>query len=116
MQEVIINIFNTIGSNYCVESDDGEKIYDLIKKALQEEKKVKLSFQNIEILTSAFLNTAIGQMYRDFTEKKIKESLSVIHMLPEDKILLKRVTTTAKLYYKDPDRMEQSINEILEEE
>ncbi|MCD4803205.1 MAG: STAS-like domain-containing protein [Anaerolineales bacterium] len=68
------------------------------------------------MLTSAFLNTAIGQLYRDFTEEKIKSSLSVKHMLPEDKALLKRVTTTAKLYYNDPERMQNSINEILGEE
>ena len=116
MQEIIISVFNMVGSAFCVEADDGQKVYDLIEKALHEGKKIKLSFQNVEMLTSAFLNTAIGQLYRDFTEEKIKSSLSVKHMLPEDKALLRRVTTTAKLYYNDPERMQNSINEILGEE
>lgn len=115
MEEIIISIFNVVGNSFCVEADDGQKVFDLIKKALQEGKKARLSFQNIEMLTSAFLNTAIGQLYRDFEENKIKSSLTVEDMTPEDKALLKRVTTTAKLYYKDPERMENSIKEILGE-
>ena len=68
------------------------------------------------MLTSAFLNTAIGQLYRDFQEDSIRSSLSVEHLSSEDKALLKRVTSTAKLYYNDPERMENSIKEILGEE
>ncbi|KAF5414852.1 MAG: hypothetical protein C5S48_07465 [Candidatus Methanogaster sp.] len=116
MQEIIISVFNIVGSSFCVDADDGQKVYNLIKKALYEGKKIKLSFQNVEMLTSAFLNTAIGQLYRDFSEGKIKGSLSVENMLPEDKALLKRVTATAKLYYQDPERMQTSINDILGEE
>ncbi len=115
MQEINISVFNTVGNRFCVESDDGQNVYNLIQKALQEGKKVKLSFQNIEMLTSAFLNTAIGQLYRDFSEDKIKNSLTVEYLSPEDKVLFKRVTTTAKLYYKDPERMQNSIKEILGE-
>lgn len=115
MKEIVISVFNTVGDTFCVDANDGQKLYDLIKIALQEGNQVKLSFQNVEMLTSAFLNTAIGQLYRDFEEDKIKNSLSAEHLCLEDKILLKRVTSTAKLYYKDPERMQNSINEILGE-
>jgi len=115
MQEINISVFNTVGNSFCVEADDGQKVYNLIQKALQEGKKVKLSFQNAEMLTSAFLNTAIGQLYRDFPEDKVKSSLTAEYLSPEDKALFKRVTTTAKLYYKDPERMQNSIKEILGE-
>lgn len=84
MKEVVISVFNTVGDTFCVEADDGQKLYDLIKVALQEGKKVKLSFQNVEMLISAFLNTAIGQLYRDFKEDEIKNSLSVEHLCLED--------------------------------
>ncbi len=113
MEAIMINVFNTVGNSFCVESDDGDKVYALLKKALLEEKKVKLTFQNVQLLTSAFLNTAIGQVYRDFPEDKIKRLLSVEQLSQEDMALLKRVTSTAKLYYKNPERMQESINEIL---
>lgn len=115
MQEITINIFNTVGNVFCVEVEDGEKVYNLIRKGLEEGKKFILSFKNVEMLTSAFLNTAVGQLYRDFDENTIKNSLKVEHISPEDRILFKRVTTTAKLYYKDPERLQNSIKEILGE-
>lgn len=115
MEILTISVFNTVGNSFCVEADDGQKVYELIKKALQENRKVKTSFQNVEMLTSAFLNTAIGQLYKDFTEEKIKSSLSVDNLTNEDAALLKRVVSTAKLYYKDPEEMEKSITEILGE-
>ncbi len=115
MEILTISVFNTVGNSFCVEADDGQKVYEIIKKALQENRKVKVSFQNVEMLTSAFLNTAIGQLYKDFTEEEIKRSLSVDNLANEDAALLKRVVSTAKLYYKNPEEMERSIAEILGE-
>jgi len=115
MENIEINIFNIVGNSFCVEANDGEKVYTLLKKAVENNKKVILSFQNVEMLTPAFLNTAIGQIYRDFDEELIKKLLSADNILPEDKVLLKRVTKTAKLFYKNPERMLQSINKILGE-
>lgn len=115
MEILTISVFNTVGNSFCVEVDDGQKVYGLIKKALQENRKIKASFQNVEILTSAFLNTAIGRLYKDFTEEEIKSSLSVDNLANEDAALLKRVVSTAKLYYKDQEEMEKSITEILGE-
>ena len=66
-------------------------------------------------MTTAFLNTAIGQLYKDFSEDFIKEHLSVEEMSESGLVSLKRVVETAKLYYKDPDSIEQSIKDILGE-
>ncbi|MFA5519723.1 MAG: STAS-like domain-containing protein [Spirochaetota bacterium] len=115
MREITISVFNIVGNPFCVDAEDGEKVYSLLKKALNEDQKIKISFQNVEMLTSAFLNTAIGQVYRDFKEDIIKSNLSVEYLSPEDMALLKRVNSTAKLYYKNPERMQNSIDEILGE-
>jgi hypothetical protein len=112
-----ISIANVIGDVYGVEAGEGQKIFELIKKALAEERKVVLSFLNMEILTSAFLNTAIGQLYKDYSEEMIKENLQVENISESGKIILKRVVDTAKLFYKDKNafaRFQKSIEEILE--
>jgi len=113
MEKITIRVYNIVGDGICVEAEDGQKIYEQLKKALETGHRVILSFQNVEMVTSAFLNTAVGQLYRDFDEKKIKDSLAVEDMLPPDIILLKRVVETAKIYYKDPERLKRSIDEIL---
>lgn len=113
MEANTINIINVVGDSYCIEAEDGEKVFSLINKAIKDGKKVILSFLNVEILTTAFLNTAIGQLYRDHNEETIKEFLSVKDMSQNNLNALKRVVDTAKLYYKDSDAMERSINDIL---
>jgi len=115
MNEIKINIINIVGSPFCVEADDGQKIYNLIVKSFKEKKKVLLSFLNVKLLTTAFLNTAIGLLYKDFTEEFIKEHLNIEAMSQSGLISLKRVVETAKLYYKNPNSIEQSIKDILGE-
>lgn len=110
----MINVVNTIGDVYGVEADDGQKVFDLIVKAFQENKKITLSFKNIEMLTTAFLNTAVGQLYRDFPEDYIREYLKAVDISDSGKVALKRVVETAKLYYKDPEALKRSIDEIAE--
>lgn len=115
MKDTIINIVNTIGDVYGVEAEDGQRVFELIVKAFSDKKKVTLSFQNIEMLTTAFLNTAVGQLYKDFHEDYIRENLRVTDISESGKVALKRVVDTAKLYYKDPDALKRSIDEIIGE-
>ena len=115
MNNITISIVNTIGDAYGVESEDGQKVYNLIVKAFKDNKKVTLSFQNINMLTTAFLNTAIGQLYKDHQEEYIKENLMVSDISESGKVVLKRVVDTAKLYYRDPNALKRSIEEITED-
>lgn len=112
---ITINIFNIIGDKTAMEAEQGQKIFELIDKALKESLNIDVSFQNIELITTAFLNTAIGQLYRDYKEDFIREHLKISNLTNSGAIRLKRVVETAKLYYKDPERLEQSIRDILDE-
>jgi hypothetical protein len=115
MESITINIVNTVGDSFCVAAEDGQKVFELIIKVLAEGRKVTLSFLNVEMLTTAFLNTAIGQLYRDFPEETVREKLKVENLTQSGLVSLKRVVDTAKLYYKDPEAMQRSINEIMGE-
>jgi Icc-related predicted phosphoesterase len=112
-----INVVNIIGDGYGIAADDGQKVYSCIKKAFEENSKAVLSFLNIEMLTAAFLNTAIGQLYKDYSEETIKENLRVENISDSGKVILKRVIDTAKSFYNDPDtfyKLQRTIDEILE--
>lgn len=111
-----INIVNVIGDEFGVEADDGQKVFELISKAFDNNTKVNLSFLNIKILTTAFLNSAIGQLYSKYTEKQIRDLLNVKDISESGKISLKRVVDTAKLFYNDPDALKQSVKDILNDE
>jgi hypothetical protein len=114
MNEIItLSVFQIVGSPLCVASDDGEKVYERIRKAIKQERCVALSFMHVTSLTSAFLNAAIGQLYGEFSEKEIRAKLTVKDMEHDDLFLLKRVVETAKAYFKDPELHRKATEELL---
>lgn len=99
MENTIIEIVNTVGDSACIEAKDGQIVFELIKKALSEGQIVTLSFLNVEMLGVAFLNSAIGQLYGDFSAELIKENLKIEDLSLTGAVSLKRVVDTAKLNY-----------------
>ena len=112
-ESITLSVFEIVGSPLCVASDDGEKVYERIEKAIKQGRSVSLSFMNITSLTSAFLNAAIGQLYGEFTEQEIRANLSVRDMEPDDLALLKRVVETAKAYFRNPELHKKATEELL---
>ena len=112
-KEIVVRAFEVVGSGFCVASGDGQKVHDQVAEALRANAKVTVSFQNVESLTSAFLNSAIGQLYGEFPEEKLKANLSVSDMLPDDVVLLKQVVNTAKRYFNNPERIKAARKDVL---
>lgn len=113
-----INIYNVINSPFCIAPEDGQKIYNLIVAALKEEKKVQLSFLNISMVITAFLNEAIGVLYKDFDPEQINqiEYINVSDDLKEAfEASLDKVKTGAPIYYKHQAELDDATKQILEE-
>ncbi len=113
-EEIKISIFEIVGSSLCVASSDGQKVYDRLSTAFKSDRRVALSFHNIVALTSAFLNTAIGQLYGTFSEEQIRALLKVEDMEQDDLALLKRVVDNAKLYFEDKEAYNKAVEEAEE--
>jgi len=58
-----IKINEIIKSNLAVNADQAEEIYDLIKNYVDKQQEVGVDFSDIDTLTTAFLNIAIGKLY-----------------------------------------------------
>ena len=111
-ENIRISMFEVVGSPFCVATDDGEKVYDRLNGALNQDRNVIISFHNVTALTAAFLNAAVGQLYGTFSEEKIRSLLKVEDAEQEDLWLLKRVVENAKLYFKDPERFKHPAEDI----
>lgn len=109
---VSISVFESTGSQLCVASGDGEKVFRRLARAMDRGLPITLSFRNVHTLTSAFLNAAVGQLYGRFEEARIRELLSVKDMEPDDRALLKRVVDTAKLYFRDRVAFDDAMREV----
>ena len=115
-KNVAITVFEVVGSPLCVASNDGQKVHDRLANALKEDRNVILSFRNVTTLTSAFLNSAIGQLYGEFEEDNIRSLLSVKEIARDDLALVQRVVATAKQYFKDPLRFDKAVSDAMEED
>lgn len=111
--EIIINVVKVVGDSICVTDEDGKKVYDVIVDALHNGKKVKISFNGVTDLTSAFLNNAIGKLYGNFDEAYIKSKISVTDISKNDVVILKRVVDRAKSFFDDPKHYIRVANEVL---
>lgn len=116
MREIRVSIFEQIGSNAAVSSEDGELLYKRLVKGLEEKVIVVLDFMNIELVTSTFLNAAIGQLYNRYDSPFLRAYLKVENLAKEDLELLKKVIERAKEYFKDKAKIGASIKEALGDE
>ena len=106
-------VYGIVSSPLCVATEDGQKVFDQIAPFLERGHSVELSFLNVEIMATAFLNAAIGQLYGQFEEETINSLLIVRDLLPEDEILLAWVKESSKRYFEDPDRYDRYFHEEM---
>lgn len=114
--QVKIKITDLIGSSLCISAEDGQKIYDKIVNILDANNIVIISFENVSMIISLFLNISIGQLYGKYSEDFIKSNIKVEGLFDDDLELLKRVVDNAKKYYSKKESydiawMEEDENE-----
>jgi hypothetical protein len=99
-----------INSDVAVSTDDGDLVFAEIDKALTLDQAVELDFSGIQILITAFLNAAIGQLYSKYESQQLNAMLKLTHVANEDKILFKKVVERAKEYFANKREFEDSAN------
>jgi hypothetical protein len=100
MKNIKINVFEQIGSDAAVASEDGEILFQQMDKALVNDMLVILDFINIGLITPTFLNASVGQLYSKYESPFLKEHLRVDNMPQVDLEILKKVVSRAKEYFK----------------
>lgn len=112
---ILIHVRTVINSPFCIDAADGQKIYELLHKALSGKKHVTLSFKGIDLLITAFLNTAVGQLFKDFTEEQVHSYLSKTDLNAGFEPVWDKVVKGAPVYYAHQDKIENDIKEIMED-
>lgn len=117
MKEIKINVYEQIGSSAAVSSEDGELLFGKITKGLEEKDILLiLDWTNITLITSTFLNAAIGQLYSKYDSSFLRKRLRVENLSREDLELLKKVIERAKEYFKDKKKIVSSVKKVLGDE
>ena len=99
MTNTIIDIETVLGDVNGIDAEEGQQIYDLILKAFLDSKKVILSFDSMEVLSDEFLQSAVGQLYKNYSHAEIKENMVIENISLTGKVALKRIVDKAKEIY-----------------
>lgn len=117
MKETIkINITDVTGSNICVSTEDGAAVNEKLNIAWDQDKRIELDFQGVDLLISAFLNSAIGRLVKEHSIEEIKSRICFRGLSKDDEQLIERVLVNAKAYYADPDKFKRALDEEESEE
>lgn len=80
---MIINVKEILSTNTADNKEKGEKIFNEIKSAVasgSEMKEIIIDFDKIDLVNTAFLNDAIGQLFNKDKFDLSKISVKVVHM------------------------------------
>jgi hypothetical protein len=106
-----IRIFDEVSGDSAISVDDGNRVFEKIDSAFTQGLFVVLDFQNIELIITAFLNAAIGQLYSKYSSEDLQKNLRLENIKPEDVRLFQLVIERAKDYFANPDDFENTIKE-----
>ncbi|ANI75102.1 STAS-like domain-containing protein [Staphylococcus aureus] len=72
-----IEIKSVLNSNLAVTSDQAEIIYKLLSDSIKKGENIEVNFEGITVLTTAFLNAAIGRLYDIADSKQLNEYVKI---------------------------------------
>jgi hypothetical protein len=111
----MINVRETIGGPLCIATEDADRVRERIWAALRRGCRVTLSFWETGMVIPAFVSSAVGQLYGEFTEAQV-DALVACQDLPAGVEGTAETTRRwAKAYYRDPSAYQKATEEVLEE-
>jgi hypothetical protein len=115
-EPVFLRVYDVVAGPRCVDTADGQKVHDKIAPLLHTDTGVILSFDGITMVITAFLNAAIGQLYGAFTEEKVDRLVEIRDLRPVFKTTLDKSREWSKAYFRDPEQLKRSIQEVMGDE
>ena len=106
-----IKIDSLITLHQGVTPDEGKPINEQIRTLIEKGKVVEIDFSDVELMTTAFLNVVIGDLYKDYSSDKLREKLRIKNISEDDARRIKKVTDTAKLFYSNKELFDKSVND-----
>lgn len=113
MEAITVKLNDYLTLNSGITPEEGVPVYETIVQAFRQERTVTLDFSGVSMLTTAFLNVVIGDLYKDYTSEELKNRLTLINYSDSTAARIKKVTDNAKLFYKDKVSFCQDVEEVL---
>ena len=110
MKEIVLSLAKISDGGICVAAEDGNKVHDAIKTEIDKGNRVVLSFSGVTRMTTAFLNAAVGQLYGEYPEAKVRQHLAPpIDAEAWHLNRLKLVVDRAKEFFRNPNAVKSAF-------
>lgn len=109
----VIKIDSMITLHQGVTPDEGKPINEEIRKCIELKELVEIDFSGVELMTTAFLNIVIGDLYKDYSSDTLKSMLKITNVEVGDARRIKKVTDTAKLFYGNEEAFNKNVDDTL---
>lgn len=96
-----------IDSTLAISMRDGELLHEHLVEFLSKNADISIDFTNIDVITSAFLNSSIGQLYSGKYDWKDLDTRITYVADKMDLDLISRVIENAKRYFQNKERIDQ---------
>ena len=74
---------------------------------------IELDFAEISIMTTAFLNSAIGQLYSVFDSAQLNKCIRLTNVHKDDALKFRNVISRPKEFFTNKDDFEDSANDTI---
>jgi len=110
-----IDVKEIIKKPIAVSTDDAKKVKKEIMKAIDTKDEIEVSFENIDMLISHFLNVSIGELYAEYKNKWVElDNIKYIGINDDDlKLLNQRVIPSFKNSSTDREKFKNIQKDIL---
>ena len=101
-----------------MDGQDGQGLHDQIVEALRGRRRVILDFSGVNVLLSAFLNPAVGALYREFEPDYLQKQLTFENYSPVQSGIINEVLQNAKGHFlggKDQEAQADALRKMFPE-
>ncbi|QNL51959.1 STAS-like domain-containing protein [Olivibacter sp. SDN3] len=106
-----LKVVDVIKSDVALSPEPAHLLYQEIRNIVRNKNVAIIDFSKVQILSTAFLNSAIGRLYSDFSSEELNEYLKIVNLADDDKNLLRKVIKRAKEYFADKDSFDKKIGD-----
>lgn len=115
MDTITIKLTDHITLKKGITPDEAEPILKQEMEAFKKGNNVILDFEDVEMLTTAFLNVVIGNLYEKYTSEELRAMLRLVNYDEPTAIRIKKVTDNAKAFYKNAEEYSNVVKEVINE-
>lgn len=107
-------VSDAIDSPIAVSTEKAQRLFELLREKIGAGETVELAFTGIRNTITAFLNTAIGQLYGIYSDEVLSEQLIIIGGSAEIDEMLRMSIENAKRYFRDTESYRQAYRHLEE--